>query len=482
MYAYSRLAWKSFASSSASRLIWKQHEQLMDIFSCRLLQSSANASLKETLGEKIQEMREEVQEVRHAVGNQVLGTCTVDQAYGGMRSVKCMTYETSLLDPNEGIRFRGYSIPDCQKLLPGIKQGGEPLPESLLWLLLTGEIPSVQQVGSLREELSTRANLPDHVKKTLNSVSTSLHPMAQFSIGILAMQSDSVFAKEYARGAPKNKLWEYCLEDALTLIARLPQVAAMVYRNTYHQGKQLEADLKLDMSTRLTKLMGFQNPEFDELMRLYLTIHADHEGGNVSAHSVRLVGSALSDPFLAFSAGMNGLAGPLHGLANQNVLTWLLQVKEKLGGQSPTKENLTKICWETLNSGNVIPGFGHAVLRRTDPRYSCQREFALKHLPNDEIFQLVSLLYEVVPKVLTEQGKVSNPWPNVDAHSGTLLRYYGVKEMTFYTVLFGVSRALGTLSSLVWDRALGLPIERPKSVTTHWIKENMVQAQQKVSG
>ncbi|EME26096.1 citrate synthase (mitochondrial), partial [Galdieria sulphuraria] len=254
------------------------------------------------------------------------------------------------------------------------------------------------------------------------------------------------------------------------------------YRNTYHQGKQLEADLKLDMSTRLTKLMGFQNPEFDELMRLYLTIHADHEGGNVSAHSVRLVGSALSDPFLAFSAGMNGLAGPLHGLANQNVLTWLLQVKEKLGGQSPTKENLTKICWETLNSGNVIPGFGHAVLRRTDPRYSCQREFALKHLPNDEIFQLVSLLYEVVPKVLTEQGKVSNPWPNVDAHSGTLLRYYGVKEMTFYTVLFGVSRALGTLSSLVWDRALGLPIERPKSVTTHWIKENMVQAQQKVSG
>jgi len=256
--------------------------------------------------------------VRHAVGNQVLGTCTVDQAYGGMRSVKAMTYETSLLDPNEGIRFRGYSIPECQKLLPGIKQGGEPLPESLLFLLLTGEIPSVQQVTALREELSSRAQLPDHVKKTLNSVSPSLHPMAQFSIGILSMQSDSVFAREYARGAPKNKWWEYCLEDSLTLIARLPQVAAIVYRNTYYQGKQLEADLKLDMSARLTKMMGFENPEFDELMRLYLTIHADHEGGNVSAHSVRLVGSALSDPFLSFSAGMNGLAGPLHGLANQN--------------------------------------------------------------------------------------------------------------------------------------------------------------------
>jgi citrate synthase len=313
---YSRVGVQSL--SCAFSYVWKQQRQVLNNVSARSLQSSSNASLKEILEQKIGEMREEVAQVRHAVGNQVLGTCTVDQAYGGMRSVKAMTYETSLLDPNEGIRFRGYSIPECQKLLPGIKQGGEPLPESLLFLLLTGEIPSVQQVTALREELSSRAQLPDHVKKTLNSVSPSLHPMAQFSIGILSMQSDSVFAREYARGAPKNKWWEYCLEDSLTLIARLPQVAAIVYRNTYYQGKQLEADLKLDMSARLTKMMGFENPEFDELMRLYLTIHADHEGGNVSAHSVRLVGSALSDPFLSFSAGMNGLAGPLHGLANQN--------------------------------------------------------------------------------------------------------------------------------------------------------------------
>eukprot|EP00871_Galdieria_phlegrea_P000408 jgi/Galph1/1368/GphlegSOOS_G6065.1 len=448
---------------------------------CRLQSSSSN-SLKQVLAEKVEVMREEVQQVRHAVGKEVLGTCTVDQAYGGMRSVKAMTYETSLLDVNEGIRFRGYSIPECQKLLPAAKTGGEPLPESLLWLLLTGDIPNKQQMDALSRELSSRANLSNQTKETLDGLSSSLHPMAQFSIGILSMQSESVFAKEYEKGCPKTKLWEFCLEDALTLVARLPEVAAIVYRNTYYQGKKVSADKSLDMGARLARMMGFQNPEFDELMRLYLTIHADHEGGNVSAHGVRLVGSALSDPYLAFSAGMNGLAGPLHGLANQNVLMWLLQVQEKLGGQKPTKENLTKICWETLNSGNVIPGFGHAVLRRTDPRYICQREFALKHLPNDELFQLVSLLYEVVPKVLTEQGKVSNPWPNVDAHSGTLLRYYGVKEMTFYTVLFGVSRALGTLSNLVWDRALGLPIERPKSVTTQWIKENFMNAkQQKVS-
>jgi len=131
-----------------------------------------------------------------------------------------------------------------------------------------------------------------------------------------------------------------------------------------------------------------------------------------------------------------------------------------------------EFCKKTLNSGQVIPGFGHAVLRKTDPRYTCQREFALKHLPKDPLFKLVSQLYEVVPKVLGTVGKIKNPWPNVDAHSGCLLRHYNLNEENFYTVMFGVSRAFGVLSQLVWSRALGLPLERPKSVTTEWIKKN----------
>jgi len=136
-----------------------------------------------------------------------------------------------------------------------------------------------------------------------------------------------------------------------------------------------------------------------------------------------------------------------------------------------TNEQLTAAVWETLKAGQVVPGFGHAVLRKTDPRYISQREFALKHLPNDPLFKLVSQLYEVIPKVLTEHGKTKNPWPNVDAHSGVLLQHYNVKEENFYTVLFGVSRALGVLAQLIWDRALGFPIERPKSVTTDWIEK-----------
>jgi citrate synthase len=220
-------------------------------------------------------------------------------------------------------------------------------------------------------------------------------------------------------------------------------------------------------------MMGYDVEEFKELMRLYLVIHADHEGGNVSAHTTHLVGSALSDAFYSLSAGINGLAGPLHGLANQEVLRWIMDVKEKLGGV-PTKDDLSKFLWDTLNSGQVIPGYGHAVLRKTDPRYMAQREFARKHLPNDEIFQVVSAIYEVAPDILMKHGKAKNPWPNVDAHSGCLLVHYGMTEYDFYTVLFGTSRAMGVLASLVWNRGLGAPIERPKSFTVEFAKKNLI--------
>ncbi len=126
-----------------------------------------------------------------------------------------------------------------------------------------------------------------------------------------------------------------------------------------------------------------------------------------------------------------------------------------------------------MNAGQVIPGYGHAVLRKTDPRYIAFREFALKYMPEDEIFKIVSLLYEVVPSVLQKHGKAKDPWPNVDAHSGCNLYHYGIKEFPFYTVFFGVSRAIGICVQLIWDRALGLPIERPKSVTLEWLKENV---------
>jgi citrate synthase len=186
-----------------------------------------------------------------------------------------------------------------------------------------------------------------------------------------------------------------------------------------------------------------------------------------------LVGSALSDAYLSFAAGMNGLAGPLHGLANQEVIRWINNMRQELGGGLPTKEQIASYCKKTLADGKVIPGFGHAVLRKTDPRYTAQREFAQAKMPNSELFKIVSMIYEVVPDILSATGKVKNPWPNVDAHSGQLLTHYGLVEYEFYTVLFGVARSLGTLSNLIWDRAMGMPIERPGSTTTELLKDQL---------
>jgi len=381
--------------------------------------------------------------------------------------------ETSLLDPDEGIRFRGLSIPECQAQLPKLPGTTEPTPEAIFWLLLTGEIPTLQQLEALTAEWNSRAFIPKHVEHVIDSFPKNMHPMSQLSAAILALQTESVFASRYAAGMPKTEYWDAAYEDSMDIIAKVHIIAARIYRNVYHGGKHIKHNPDLDYSGNYAAMLGFgSNKTFADLMRLYLVIHADHEGGNVSAHTTHLVGSALSDPYLSYSAGMNGLAGPLHGLANQEVLRFLVDLQNELGNKDVTNAELAAHCKQILDSGRVIPGYGHAVLRKTDPRYTCQREFALKHIPIQGLVKLVHQLYEVVPDVLLAAGKAKNPWPNVDAHSGCLLVHYGLTEENYYTVMFGVSRALGVLSSLVWDRALGLPLERPKSLTTEWFAKN----------
>ncbi len=430
------------------------------------------ASLKEKFASKLDPMRDKVRTMLKEYKDVKISDVTVAQAYGGMRGVKCMVTETSALDPMEGIRFRGYNIPQLRQKLPKAPGGEEPLPEGIFYLLLTGELPTDDDVQQITEEWKKRSALPGYLIDVLNAIPNDTHPMTQFSQGILTLQKDSIFAQKYREGISKMEYWDPMFEDVMNLLAKLPMIASYIYRKSYKNNEHIPADPNLDWGGNFAHMIGIENEQFKELMRLYLVLHSDHEGGNVSAHTTHLVGSALSDAYYSLSAGMNGLAGPLHGLANQEVLRWVMDLMEKLGGV-PTKEQLKDYCWETLNSGQVIPGYGHAVLRQTDPRYVAQREFALKHLPDDEIFQVVSALYDVVPPILEEQGKAKNPWPNVDAHSGVLLLHYGVTEYDFYTVFFGASRAIGVLSSLIWDRALGLAIERPKSVTTEWVESQV---------
>ncbi|KAF4556791.1 Citrate synthase [Elsinoe fawcettii] len=428
--------------------------------------SSKTTSLKETFAAKIPENVEKVKKLRKEYGNKVVGEVTLDQVYGGARGIKSLVWEGSVLDSEEGIRFRGKTIPECQQLLPKAPGGEEPLPEGLFWLLLTGEVPSEQQVRDLSAEWAARSDVPKYIQELIDRCPNDLHPMAQFSLAVTALERESAFSRAYAKGMKKAEYWEHTFEDSMDVIAKLPGIAARIYRNVFKDGKVAANEKDKDYGWNLANQLGFSsNSDFVELMRLYLTIHSDHEGGNVSAHTTHLVGSALSSPALSFAAGLNGLAGPLHGLANQEVLNWLLEMKQAIGNDLSDKA-ITDYLWTTLKNGRVVPGYGHAVLRKTDPRYVSQREFAQRKLPEDPMFKLVSQVYKIAPGVLTEHGKTKNPYPNVDAHSGVLLQYYGLKEQSFYTVLFGVSRALGVLPQLIIDRSLGAPIERPKSFST----------------
>ncbi|MEN8171705.1 MAG: citrate (Si)-synthase [Chloroflexota bacterium] len=426
--------------------------------------------LREKIAAQLPEMRERVRKLVKEHGDTVVGEVTVKQVYGGMRSAKVLVTDISYVDPNEGIRFRGKTIPELMELLPKAEDSDFPLSGGLYYLLLVGEVPTMEEALEVEAAWKARSGIPPFVFETLRAMPEDTHPMTMFSQAIVALQHESIFAKRYREGMKKEDYWEATLGDALNLTAKLPAIAAYIYNLKYGDGGYVSPDPDLDWAANFAHMIGKSGDDYKDLTRLYFFLHSDHESGNVSAHTTHLVGSSLSDVYYACAAGINGLAGPLHGLANQECLRWLLNVKEKFNG-IPSEEQFEQYCWDTLNAGQVIPGYGHAVLRLPDPRYTAQLEFGRQFMPEDENFKMIEVAYNVIPKVLKELGKVANPWPNVDAISGTLQYHYGLKEFDFYTVMFGVSRILGVSANMVWARALGQPIERPKSLTTKMLED-----------
>lgn len=427
--------------------------------------------LKKQVQDKIEAWRPRTARLVKEYSDVKVGEVTIGQVIGGARGIKSLVTDISYLDPMEGIRFRGLTIPEVLEKLPKVPGGEMPYVEGFFFFLLTGEIPSVEDVKEVAGEFRKRSKVPQYVYDMLKAMPADSHPMAMFSAAIVGMQRESEFVKEYNTGnLKKNDYWSPTYEDGLNLLAKLPPIAAFIYRLKYKNGDIIESDSKLDLGGDFAHMMGIKKP-YDDVARMYFILHSDHESGNVSAHTGHLVASALSDLYYAISGLVNGLAGPLHGLANQEVLNWIQGVYESMGGKIPTEEEMKKFVWDTLKGGQVVPGFGHAVLRKTDPRYMAQREFCLKHLPDDPLFKYVDLLFKVVPPILVEQGKAKNPWPNVDAQSGVIQWYYGLKEYDFYTVLFAIGRSFGVVANIIWDRALGYPIERPKSITTAMLEE-----------
>ena len=425
--------------------------------------------LKDNLAGKIDLKRIRIDKLVKESSNVVVDQITIGKIIGGLRGVKCLVTDISYLDPYEGIRYRGYTLPELFEKLPKPKGAEMPYVEGLIYLLFTGDIPTLEETLDVVDDLTKRRILPAYVYEVIDAFPCCSHPMTIFSAAIMTLQRESFFAKKYQAGISKNQYWDPMYEDVLNLIAKLPEIASYIYTKLYRNGTRIQSNPFLDMGGNFAHMMGIAAP-YDDVSRLHFIIHADHESGNVSAHTGHLVASTLSDVYLAIAAMVNGLAGPLHGLANQEVLRWLQELMDKMDGREPTEEEMKQYVWDTLNAGHLIPGFGHAVLRKTDPRYMIQREFCLKHMPNDPIFKYADLLYKVVPPILMEQGKAKNPWPNLDAQTGVIQWHYGIREYDFYTVLFAVGRAIGIAVNIVWDRALGYTLERPKSLTTEMLE------------
>jgi citrate synthase len=419
--------------------------------------------LKNELKNQIPIVQDEIKQLIKEKGDEKISDVSVAQAYSGLRGIKAFVCDTSSVSAEKGLIIRGIPLLELTYILP----------EEVFFLLLTGKLPDSTELNDLKDEFSTHLNVPDYVWNVLDEMPDDAHPMTMFNTGILAMQGESVFRKRYDEGMPKSEYWEAILEDGIRLLAKLPALGAGIYRMRFNKGDRIAPDSKRDWAGNFVHMIGLpdETGDFHKLMQLYFMLHCDHEGGNVSAFASHTVASALSDPYYSVCAGLNGLAGPLHGLANQECLKFVLNVRDQFNGL-PTEDGLREYCWSRLKSGRVIPGYGHAVLRCPDPRFSAFVKFGQDHIKGDDVFGIVDLLFKVVPDVLQEHGKAKNPWPNVDAASGSLLYYYGLKEFNFYTVLFSISRTMGMISQMVWERALGIPITRPKSVTTDWIKSN----------
>ena len=419
--------------------------------------------LQQILLEKIPSWQEDLRKILDENGDSVISEVTVAQAIKGMRGVKGLVCDTSAVSADKGLIIRGHPVMDITHILP----------EEVFYLLLTGDLPSQEQLVDLQNQLITHQDVPEYVWKVIDAMPENSHPMTMLSIAIQSMRVDSLFVEKFNEGTPKDDYWKWILEDGIKLIGALPSIAAAIYRKRINETDRIDPDSNLDWAGNFAHMLGInESDDFKKLMRLYLMLHSDHEGGNVSAFSSLTVASSLSSPFLAIGAGLNGLAGPLHGLANQECLKFVLEIRDHFNG-APTNEELVMFCWDRLNDGRVIPGYGHAVLRCPDPRFSAFMKFGQEHIHNDAVFKIVETLFEVVPPVLNEHGKAKNPWPNVDAVSGSLLYYYGLKEFNYYTVLFSLSRVMGIVSQIVINRALRIPITRPKSVTIDWLKNNI---------
>jgi citrate synthase len=382
------------------------------------------------------------------MSGEVLFTITRELLDTGLRGFPVGTCPISDVDPVKGLSYGGYAIADL----------AERQPEEVIYLLLHKELPDAARLATFRQELIKNSRLHPEILEKLVTLPRHGHPMNWLMSAILLMGMYSGTG-DYAK-------------DCLQVIAQLPEAVAALFRIRSGWGDPIASKPELGYMENFAYMLGAPGatPELTHLLRVFNILHMDHGGGNLSTFVGKAIASGLEDMYGSLVGAMAGLAGPLHGMANQECLRFLKTVSKDIKDPSDEK-SVAEYVESLLNSGGVLYGFGHAVLRVEDPRATVQYALGEKIAPTDPLFRLAVTLRKVGTEALQKRGKVSNPYPNVDAVSGCLLSACGLTDENYYTVLFGLARCVGIAAQIVWERTearggKGIPIVRPSYLYT----------------
>lgn len=434
--------------------------------------------LKKIFKESIQAHNEAIAKIKKDYGDKILGEVTINHLFKGMRGVPTSYTPVSHVDPELGVVYRGKQLFEINTILPKIQESKVVSAEAMFWFLLTGKSPTENQLKSFVKDLHIYANVPHYVFNIIDALPRNSRPMTRLSTALVSLATTSSFQNLYDRGAVKKiDFWEYAFDDALSLVSNLAQIVAYIYRVHCKNEDPIEPLYEIDTVGNLAHMMGFDNEGVADLLRLFVLTHADHSASNVSAHTAHTVGSALGNVYYIAGASMLGLAGPLHGRANEQSITWLLEMVKKAhekGLEEPDSNFIKCYINDALDTGKVIPGYGHAALRVEDPRFTMFYRHCEERGYNTPLLRAVQNMYKILPNILKERGKVSNPNPNIDAISGACLSSHGIVEHKFYTVLFGYSRLFGLIAQHIINRSIGQPIFRPKTISAHML-DQMIQ-------
>lgn len=360
----------------------------------------------------------------------------------GLRGFPVGTVLSSAVSPTEGVSYVGYPVADLAYFDP----------EAIVYLLFHKRLPDDGELRAFKADLAARSAVDPKVIELLRALPREGHPMEWLMAGL-------VFLGMTGRTGD----W---LEDSLNLVARSATLVASIFRIRSGWGEPIAPRPELGLVENCVHQMGVPGADtarLNELLRVFYVLHMDHGGGNLSTFVGKAIASGHADVYASMAGAMGGLYGPLHGRANQECLDFTREV----GSTDPA--HVERFTRETLARGGKIYGFGHAVLRAEDPRAKIQYELGERLCPQDPLFRTAVVMREVCTRVLKENPKVANPYPNVDAVSGTLLNASGLTDSDYYTVLFGFSRIAGIAAQIVDERTVlregkGVPIYRCKYI------------------